>query len=111
MFSSHKATVITGTRRESVLPLNPAQNSANLIAPFLHHNSREFVSRYVEAIKVYAQRMSAHVMLDMTKYPPATHSQSSSTREASRPSPVFEQSATIFAMSKEIEDLSPLRQK
>ncbi|KAL0223190.1 hypothetical protein P9112_002580 [Eukaryota sp. TZLM1-RC] len=49
MFSARKATIITGACKESVLPHVPAQNPANLIAPYLSHTGRESVSRYVEA--------------------------------------------------------------
>ncbi|KAL0214287.1 hypothetical protein P9112_006471 [Eukaryota sp. TZLM1-RC] len=105
MFSARKATVITGARKESVLPHVPVQNPANLVAPYLSHTGRESVSRYVEALKVYAQRMSCHVMSDMTRYPPETNSQSSSAKEASRRPSAPDADPAISAMTKEIEDL------
>ncbi|KAL0214770.1 hypothetical protein P9112_006954 [Eukaryota sp. TZLM1-RC] len=105
MFSARKATVITGARKESIPPHVPAQNPADLVAPYLSHTGKNSVSRYVEASKVYAQRMSCHVMSDVTRYPPATHSQSSSAREASRPPSASDVNPSISAMSKEIEDL------
>ncbi|KAL0213660.1 hypothetical protein P9112_005844 [Eukaryota sp. TZLM1-RC] len=42
------ATVITGARRESV----PFSTSANFVAPYLSHTSRESVSCYVKTSKV-----------------------------------------------------------
>ncbi|KAL0220028.1 hypothetical protein P9112_005681 [Eukaryota sp. TZLM1-RC] len=105
MFSARKATVITGARKESILSHVPVQNSANLIAPYLNHTGRESVSRYVEALKVYAQRMSCHVMSDMTRYPPDANSQSPSAKEATRSPSAPDTDPTISAMSKEIEDL------
>ncbi|KAL0206885.1 hypothetical protein P9112_012596 [Eukaryota sp. TZLM1-RC] len=48
--------------------------------------------------------MSCHVMTDVTRYPPATHSQSSSTKDASRSPSVSDTEPNISAMSKEIED-------
>ncbi|KAL0205621.1 hypothetical protein P9112_000928 [Eukaryota sp. TZLM1-RC] len=49
--------------------------------------------------------MSCHVMTDVTRYPSATHSQSSSTKEATRSPSAPDTEPTISAMTKEIEDL------
>ncbi|KAL0210012.1 hypothetical protein P9112_010096 [Eukaryota sp. TZLM1-RC] len=70
MYCARKATVIIRVSKESSCAHNIALNHAvlqfQLSRSLSEPTGRESVSRYVEALKLYAQHMSAHVMSDMT---------------------------------------------
>ncbi|KAL0205155.1 hypothetical protein P9112_000462 [Eukaryota sp. TZLM1-RC] len=72
MRSVQEKTAITGTRKELVL--SPVLNPANLVAPILNNTGQVAVSRFVDALNIYASRVSAHFMSDMTRCFPFSNS-------------------------------------
>ncbi|KAL0209976.1 hypothetical protein P9112_010060 [Eukaryota sp. TZLM1-RC] len=97
-----KPTVITVDPRESSSVARYPQ-----VAPYLQHTGREAISQYVEALKVYASRMSSnHVSSDMTRrYPSSTHSQSPSSTKASESSSCDSDREAIKALAQEVAAL------
>ncbi|KAL0215817.1 hypothetical protein P9112_008001 [Eukaryota sp. TZLM1-RC] len=97
-----KPTVITVDPRESTSVARYPQ-----VAPYLQHTGREAISQYVEALKVYASRMSSnHVSSDMARrYPSSTHSQSPSGTKASESSSCDSDREAIKARTQEVAAL------
>ncbi|KAL0219926.1 hypothetical protein P9112_005579 [Eukaryota sp. TZLM1-RC] len=97
-----KPTVITVDARESTSVARYPQ-----VAPYLQHTGREAISQYVEALKVYASRMSSNlVSSDMTRrYPSSTHSQSPSGSKAPESSSCDSDREVIKALAQEVAAL------
>ncbi|KAL0209891.1 hypothetical protein P9112_009975 [Eukaryota sp. TZLM1-RC] len=76
------------------------------MCPYQEHTSRDSISRYVEALKVYAAHMSNFVSSDMTRYPSATNSQSPSSSRAPKASSSAFDRNTIESFAQEIASLN-----